>query len=182
MKKILLKVYFTILKSVGIDIFDMDIYHDISKKSVLVKEKIHSIFENKYDEYDIIIDDISKIKCTGFGFSDYVFDIISDDTIKTYCIDNNIEYSIFKDKYLSDISSFVEKRYIYKIIILFGEICDNIQDFYIFRKYFEFKTYKKSILRYIKGETTSRHIFGYIEEDKTGYLKDFYHASLKETE
>lgn len=182
MEKMILKIYFVILRSIGIDIFDMLIYHDISTKSVLVKEKIHSIFENKYSEYDRIIDEISKIKCAGFGFCDYVFDIISDDTIYAYCKDNNIEYHIFKDKYTSDISSFVEKRYIYKIIISFGEICDNIQDFYLFRKYFKFKTYKKSILRYIKGETTSKHIFGYIEEDKTGYLKDFYQASLKETE
>ncbi len=78
MRKILLKIYLSILKYLGVDILDISIYEGMPK----IKEiKRYLFLDSDISEYEKCISDISEIKWHGYRYDISVY-ATTDDNIK----------------------------------------------------------------------------------------------------
>ncbi len=182
MKKLLLKVYLIFIKYSGIAyILDLPIFQGISENELRIKELKRKIFTDDYMMFDTYINSMRDIHNYGFGYREYVFGGISEKTIRNYCAKNNIDYVMFVVKYNNDISSLIEKRLIYRLVLNIGAVLNVISDSVLFEKYFWYNTYINEIKSCIKNKKTiydDEYYALYVaimhDDDKVGYLKEIY--------
>ncbi len=182
MGKILLEVYLIFIKYSSLAyILDLPIFRGISENELRIKELKRKIFTDDYMMFDTYINSMRDINNYGFGYRDYVFDGISEKTIRNYCVKNNIDYVMFVVKYNNGISSLIEKRLIHRLILNIGSILNDISDSVLFEKYFWYNTYINEIKSCIKNNKTiydDEYYALYVaimhDDDKVGYLKEIY--------
>lgn len=143
MKYKLIELYLFVCRYIGINIFDIGIYHrnKIDEFYLVQDNWINGIIS--YEQY---IKNTKNIKWLVYNFSYDVYNNLHENTIKRYCVKNDINFDDFIIKYYTDIYEISEKNITYQYILILFKIFDDIMVWYIFDTYFNYKVSK----RYIK--------------------------------